>query len=80
MRARHVRAGSDPRPGAALNAGGCLTHLTRRSVGPFRIEDAWTLAALEEAGDPARYLIPLQTAREMIQSRAGAEPGRVAPK
>ena len=64
--------------GAALKAGGCLTHLTRRAVGPFSIQDAWTLAALEEAVDPARYLIPLQSAREMIQSRAG-EPGRVAP-
>lgn len=55
--------------GAALHTGGCLTHLTRRAVGPFRIEDAWTLAALEEAGDPARYVIPLETARQLVRSR-----------
>jgi tRNA pseudouridine55 synthase len=54
--------------GVALNTGGCLTHLTRRAVGPFRIEDAWTLPALE-AGQPVQYLITLQTARELVQSR-----------
>jgi tRNA pseudouridine55 synthase len=55
--------------GTALQTGGCLTHLTRCAVGPFRVEDAWTLSALEEAPDKSECLIPLHVARELVERR-----------
>jgi len=47
--------------GAVLGCGAHLTALRRLEVGPFKVEDAWSLAALEEAAPEARLtrLIPL---------------------
>jgi len=64
--------------GVALGTGGCLTRLTRRAVGPFHVEQAWTLEALERATDPAAYLIPLEQARALLQEQAGRVPARPA--
>ncbi|MBW7906670.1 MAG: tRNA pseudouridine(55) synthase TruB [Phycisphaerae bacterium] len=51
--------------GAALSCGGCLTGLTRLAVGPFRFEQAWSLAALAKAA-PADYLIELPRVLELL--------------
>lgn len=52
--------------GERLGTGGCLSGLTRRAVGPFRIEDAWTPERLA-AGDAAAALVPLARARELLR-------------
>lgn len=69
--------------GTQLGTGGCLTALVRRAVGPFRVESAWTLAALEEAGGERtgsgcfpRYLVPLEEARALLAQR----PIRIPPR
>lgn len=51
--------------GAALQAGGCLTGLRRMAVGPFVIEQAWTLERLE-AARPDEYLLGMEQARELL--------------
>ncbi|MCP4250271.1 MAG: tRNA pseudouridine(55) synthase TruB [bacterium] len=48
--------------GATLGTGGCLTALTRTSVGPFHIDKAWTLDALRAAVVSDEYLIDLDHA------------------
>ncbi|MFN0136110.1 MAG: tRNA pseudouridine(55) synthase TruB [Phycisphaerae bacterium] len=52
--------------GAKLSAGGCLTALRRTQVGPFHIDDSWTLERIET--QPQACLIPLERAAEMIAS------------
>jgi tRNA pseudouridine55 synthase len=58
--------------GEALGVGGCLTALTRLAIGPFRIEDAWDLEAIQRlAGDGsqrAALCVPLERARELLAS------------
>lgn len=54
---------------ARLGTGGCLTSLTRRAVGPFRIEQSWSLERLAAARDPADYLLPLERARALLAER-----------
>ncbi len=44
--------------GEKLHCGGCLTGLSRLQVGPFRIDDAWTLDQMQTAS-PADYILPL---------------------
>lgn len=51
--------------GVALGTGGCLTGLQRLRIGPFGIEDSWTLDALRDAS-PADYIIPLERAKEFL--------------
>jgi tRNA pseudouridine55 synthase len=55
--------------GQALGTGGCLTGLLRRAVGPFEIEQAWTLEGLESATDPSEYVVPLERARALVAAR-----------
>jgi tRNA pseudouridine55 synthase len=55
--------------GQYLGAGGCLTALTRASVGPFRLSDAWTLEALRQEADPRQFLISLDQARALLTKR-----------
>lgn len=54
--------------GLRLGAGGCLTTLLRRAVGPFTAEHAWRLEALA-AASPAEYLIPLERATLLASDR-----------
>ena len=62
--------------GLRLGTGGCLTSLVRRSVGPFAIEDAWSVERLESAAGPDEYLIPLERARELLSPSAMEIPKR----
>ena len=62
--------------GAVLGCGGHLTALRRLEVGPFKVEDALNLAALEEAAPEARLtrIIPLTACLPgMRQVRVGPE-------
>ncbi len=62
--------------GLKLGTGGCLTSLVRRSVGPFSIEDSWSIERLESAGGPDEYLVPLELARELLSPTAMEIPTR----
>ncbi len=62
--------------GAELGTGGCLTSLTRVSVGPFHESDAWSLESLSQASGPGEYLIDLPRAREMLSDHATVIPRR----
>jgi tRNA pseudouridine55 synthase len=62
--------------GAKLGTGGCLTTLTRQAVGPFRLEEAWSLDRLETAGEPDRYLIELARAKELLSTTPPSIPPR----
>jgi tRNA pseudouridine55 synthase len=57
--------------GQRLGAGGCLTSLTRSRVGPFTVENAWSLESLSVAPGPSKYLLDLEMARTALA------PGRV---
>jgi len=52
--------------GQLLGAGGCLTSLTRSRVGPFTVENAWSLESLREAAGPSEYLLDLEAARTAL--------------
>ncbi len=62
--------------GVRLGAGGCLASLTRTRVGPFSVEDAWTLDALASAKGVAEYLIELDRGRAIIEASKGIVPLR----
>lgn len=62
--------------GQALGTGGCLTSLIRTRVGPFTLNDAWTLDTLREANDPKKYLIGLEQARVLLDSSSIEIPDR----
>lgn len=55
--------------GQALGTGGCLTALTRRMVGPFRLEDAWTLESMATTA-PAAFILPLNDVLPLLNSNA----------
>ena len=48
--------------GERLGTGGCLTRLTRKAVGPFRLDDAWTIEDLQKH-DSNEYILPLMDPR-----------------
>jgi len=52
--------------GAALGAGGCLTSLVRKQVGPLHVQDAWTVERIREFGADRRYLIPLDVVTDWL--------------
>jgi tRNA pseudouridine55 synthase len=62
--------------GQRLGTGGCLTKLTRLAVGPFRIDESWSLAELALAAGPTAALVPLEQARAL----ATARPVRIPPR
>ena len=64
--------------GEALDTGGCLTGLVRRAVGPFHVDQSWTLEALERAGDANEYLLPLAEAHHALAERPIPIPSRPA--
>ncbi len=64
--------------GKRLQAGGCLTSLTRTAVGPFGIDDGWTFETIERCDPNATYLTPLERAREMVSRRPVDIPDRPA--
>ncbi len=61
--------------GEKLNCGGCLTGLIRRQVGPFHIDDAWTLDRLQTA-NPVDYILPLSRWDETVRK----DPPPVPPR
>ena len=63
--------------GLALQTGGCLSALRRTHVGPFAADDAGTLDRLEHA-TAAQVVLPLDTARQLIESATGIAPPRPA--
>jgi tRNA pseudouridine55 synthase len=64
--------------GLRLGTGGCLTGLTRTRVGPFGIEEAHTLKALEAASGPTAYLLPVERAKALLDRRPMDIPPRAA--
>lgn len=67
--------------GARLSTGGRLTALVRRAVGPFRIEDSWSLEQLDGAADRTQAVVPLDRARALLAVRPvqiPARPGEIA--
>jgi len=52
--------------GQRLGAGGCLTSLTRSRVGPFTVENAWTLESLQGSARPSEHLLDLEKARTAL--------------
>ena len=54
--------------GLQLGTGGCLTSLVRLRVGPFAIDDAWTLEALSRESEPSSCLISLSQAGHVLQA------------
>jgi len=63
--------------GIKLACGGCLTALTRVSVGPFHTADAWTLERMATQA-PQTYILPLDAARVRIEEAVGVVPPRPA--
>ncbi len=62
--------------GERLGTGGCLTALTRTRVGPFTVEDAWSIEALSEAAGASEYLMELDHARTALAHDAVTIPPR----
>ena len=62
--------------GRRLGTGGCLTALTRTRVGPFRVEDAWSLESLPDAAGPSEYLMGVERARTALARDAVTIPPR----
>ena len=62
--------------GERLGTGGCLTGLTRRAVGPFTLENAVTFEDFEGVADPLISLMPLDRARELLETRPVPIPPR----
>lgn len=56
--------------GARLKTGGCLTSLVRTRVGPFHLDDAWTIDEIATAADPRKSLIELEVARGYLETAA----------
>jgi tRNA pseudouridine55 synthase len=54
--------------GARLQAGGCLTRLTRLEVGPFTVDDAWAFGRLEAPGAIESALLPMPRALEILET------------
>ncbi len=52
--------------GLRLGTGGCLTSLTRSRVGPFTVENSWSLESLREAAGPSEYMLYLEAARTAL--------------
>jgi len=52
--------------GQRLGTGGCLTALTRSRVGPFTVENSWSLESLNTAASPSDYLLAFESARAAL--------------
>lgn len=63
--------------GQALGTGGCLTALTRLSVGPWHLEQAYSLEGVERVG--VACVVPLERVRETLAAPSAAPP-RPAPE
>jgi tRNA pseudouridine55 synthase len=64
--------------GERLGTGGCLTALTRTRVGPFTVENAWSIEALGKAAGASEYLFDLDRARTALSRDAVTIPPRPA--
>lgn len=60
--------------GQRLQTGGCLTALMRTRVGPFAVEDAYSLDELASLSDPTAALVPLEQAREQLAAPIAVPP------
>ncbi len=61
--------------GVQLETGGCLTSLVRLRVGPFSVDDAWTLDSLA-AAESSSYLVGIDSAIATLASRDTLIPPR----
>jgi len=52
--------------GQRLGSGGCLTSLTRSQVGPFTVENSWSIESLAAAAGLSEYLLDTQSARTAL--------------
>lgn len=66
--------------GACFGAGGCLTSLVRRRVGPFAVEQAWSLEGLRQASAPGEYLIDFDSAERLLDPASIVIPPRPTPE
>ena len=64
--------------GEVLGTGGCLTELARLAVGPFRLEEAWTLESMATA-PPATFILPLADVKQLLNSNASSPPAMPYP-
>lgn len=62
--------------GEQLGTGGCLTSLSRTQIGPFKIENSWTLETLQSANETADYLIDMDQSRAWLAADAVEIPER----
>jgi len=62
--------------GENMGTGGCVTSLVRRRVGPFTVEEGWSLDALSAAANPDDYLIDFDCARQLLDPDAVVIPTR----
>ncbi len=62
--------------GVRLGAGGRLTALTRRAVGPFELADSWSLERLAALADRTQAVVPLERAHALLAARPIEVPAR----
>jgi len=62
--------------GSLLTTGGCLTALSRLSIGPFTLDRASTVDDLSRDKNPRRRVISLTDSIQMIESGSGTKPPR----
>ncbi len=62
--------------GERLGTGGCLTSLVRRVVGPFSLDDAWSIESLRDEPDPNAYVMDPDAAVQMLGPSAVVIPDR----
>ena len=62
--------------GERLGTGGCLTALTRRAVGPFLVDESWTLERLQALPDITTAIISLDRARALLDEHSTHAPQR----
>lgn len=54
--------------GVQLGTGGCLTGLVRERIGPFTLDDSWSIEAIRESAGRSDYLIPFEQAEALLRS------------
>ncbi|MCO6437357.1 MAG: tRNA pseudouridine(55) synthase TruB [Phycisphaerae bacterium] len=53
--------------GVQLGTGGCLTGLVRERIGPFTLDDSWSIEAIRESTGRSDYLIPFEQAEALLR-------------
>ena len=60
--------------GRQLGTGGCLTSLIRSRIGPFCVDDGWTIDAVTAAKSSSDYVIDIEEAQQRISDASGTVP------